>query len=210
MTTHILSALLQAIAARQPPPGVTLNPSDKYSGITLSGGNLVAAGTATGIVRATASLSTGQAYFEVTVNSGASGNALAIGIANASMPLTTALGFDSSSDSICYYDSTASAYYNDAGLGSAPDFSNGAVVNIAVDFGAKLIWMRNWSTSHTVWNSSSSNVPGSSGGISFSSSTGPWFPAIGFRNTGNMTINFGASSFSGGIPSGFSAYNSLA
>ena len=78
MTTHILSALLQAIAARQPPPGVTLNPSDKGSGITLSGGNLVANGAATNNVRATASLATGKAYFEVTINSGAGGNALSL------------------------------------------------------------------------------------------------------------------------------------
>ena len=210
MTTHILSALLQVIAARQPPPGVVLNASDKYSGITLSGGNLVAAGTATGIVRANASLATGKAYFEATVNSGAGGNAIAVGVANSSAPLTTALAFDSSHDAIAWYDSVGGAYFNDSALGSAPDFTNGNILNFAVDFGAQEIWLRNWSTSTTVWNSSSSNVPGSSGGISFGASSGPWFPAIGFRGTGQVTINFGATSFSGGVPSGFTAYNSLA
>src|ERR1019366_3562745 len=95
---HVLSSLIQVISFRQPPAGVILNPSDKYSGITLSGANLIAAGTATGIIRANASLATGKGYFEVTVNSGAGGSALAVGVANASMPLTTALGFDVSSE----------------------------------------------------------------------------------------------------------------
>ena len=89
--------------------------------------------------------------------------------------------------------------------------ANGNVLNIAVDFGAQDdLGAQLVDISTTVWNSSSSNVPGSSGGISFGASTGPWFPAIGFRGTGQVTINFGASSFSGGVPSGFTAYNSLA
>ncbi len=209
MTTHILSALLQAIAARQPPPGVTLNPSDKGSGITLSGGNLVANGAATNNVRATASLATGKAYFEVTINSGAGGNALGVGIANASMPLTTGLGLDSSNNSLSWYDTDA-VYFNDSSIGSAEIMSNGNTIGLAIDFGAQKFWGCNISTAPTNWNGSSGNVPGSSGGLSFGASSGPWFPALGFRNTGQMTVNFGASSFAGSVPSGFTAYNSLA
>lgn len=207
----VLSALLQVIAARQPPPGTTLNPSAKGSGVTLSGGNLAASGVATNNVLGTTSLASGLAYFEVTINSGAGGNALGIGVGNASTPLSgTGLAFDSSHDAICYYDSLGGAFFDGGSIGSAPDFTNSQVVCIAVDFNTQMIWMRNFTSSPTVWNSSSSNVPGSSGGISFGASSGPWFPALGFRGTGEMTVNFGASSFSGSIPSGFSSWNSLA
>lgn len=209
MTTHILSALLQVIAARQPPPGVTLNPSDKGSGITLSGGNLVASGVATNVVRATASLATGKAYFEVTINSGAGGNALGVGIANSGMSLTTGLGLDSSNDSLSWYDTDA-VYFDNSSIGSAEIMNNGNTLGIAIDFGAQEFWGCNVSTAPSNWNGSSSHSPGGSGGLSFGASSGPWFPALGFRNTGQITANFGASSFAGSVPSGFTAYNSLA
>ena len=202
---HVLSSLLQVIARVPPAAGSTLNPSDKGSGVTLSNGNLTAT-TAAGTydVRSTSSKATGKKYFEVTIGSGASGNTLGIGVANASLSLTTCIGLDSGNTSISWFDTDA-VYFNDSSIGSAETFTNGAVVGIAIDFGAQLAWFCNVSTAPTNWNGTSSNTPGVNGGLSFGASSGPWFAALGFRGAGAMTINF-AGSFSGSIPSGFSAW----
>ena len=204
---HVLSSLLQVISRVPPAAGSMLNPSDKGGTITLSGGNLTATASAgNDNVRGTTSKSTGKKYFEVTIGSGAGGNTLAVGIANSSAPLTvTGLGLDASSDSIVWYDANA-CYINNGSVGSPGSISNGQVLGIAIDLGAKLIWFCDITGSPTNWNGASSNVPGTNGGFSFSASTGPWFAALGFRGAGAMTINFGGSGFSGSIPSGFSAW----
>ncbi len=205
---HILSSLIQVISSQRVlPGGSTLNPSDKGANVTLSGGNLTATNSS-GVyaVRGTSSKSTGKKYFEITIGSGAGGNSLSVGIANASAPLnTTGLGLDSGSDSIVWYDASA-IYINDGSIGSPGDFSNGQVLGVAVDLGGTKIWFCDISGAPTNWNGLSTNTPGVNGGASFSASTGPWFAALGFRNAGAMTINFGGSGFSGSIPSGFSAW----
>src|ERR1700688_4047700 len=68
----------------------TWNPSDKSAGITLSGGNLVATGSASpASVRSTASRLS-KYYFEVTATT--AGSNMAIGIADATYSLGEALG----------------------------------------------------------------------------------------------------------------------
>ncbi|WEN13709.1 hypothetical protein PY254_10675 [Rhodanobacter sp. AS-Z3] len=84
------------IAAASISAYTTLNPSDKSSSITLSGGNLVATGnTATsGIVRSIKAI-TDKKYFECVISGPNVGNTAtwAAGIANASASLTGSLGY---------------------------------------------------------------------------------------------------------------------
>ncbi len=71
-----------------PTLNTTLNPADKSSAVTLSGGNLVSAGNVgSGSVRSIASISSGSFYYEVTVTGARSWYA---GVANASAKLTGA------------------------------------------------------------------------------------------------------------------------
>src|ERR1019366_4629393 len=126
--SNVLQALMGVLATVQSrPAATTLNPSDKGAGITLSGGNLTAAGVSTNNVRSTTSKTTGKLYFEVTVNSGATGNALGVALANAGMSLTaTGPGLDGGNGSICWYD-TSPWYLNGGSVGNAEIMNNGDV-----------------------------------------------------------------------------------
>ena len=71
----------------------TWNPSDKHADITLSNGNLTAANSVGGYkgVRATLGVTSGQHYWEITVDAGIN---LFIGVADSSADLGDILGND--------------------------------------------------------------------------------------------------------------------
>lgn len=122
--------------------GATWNPSDKSSQVTLSGGNLITAGTANGVwgsVRATKSDSSSKRYFEIVINAidGSSGG-LMIGIGDATANLSSYCGSDmhgwswqptvgAGSQGLIYHNAVNSAYGSKISV-------LGTVVGILFDF----------------------------------------------------------------------------
>lgn len=174
----------------------TWNPSDKSSHITLSGGNLTAAGVSgfTDGVRATASLASGKWYWEILYVSGTNVGG-DVGVANSGATLTanpvtqTGVLVVSSNDGAIWHNST-----NVGAFGAA--FANGDTLSISVDTVAGTIAFRkNNGSPITI---SGANVP-----------TGPLFPF--FSNGGatdSVTANFGATATTYTPPSGYSTIDS--
>jgi len=224
VTTHILSALLQAIASPHPPSSgsgfptsTTLDPSNKASGITLSGGNLTATQVSNdhGAVYSTNSVSSGKVYFEATfevLNSTSSSTG--VGVATSTAPTSDPPGNMNGSGS---NDSTSVAcvngsgvFFNNASLGqwTSSAFDTVVTIGIAVDITNKLIWGKNLTAAGNWNNNGSANPATGANGISISglASSSPLLAVAGFGEFGSnceITMNFGASGFSGSVPSGF-------
>jgi hypothetical protein len=80
----------------------------------------------------------------------------------------------------------------------------GNVIGVAVDFTAHLIWFRiapsgNWNGSGTA------NPATGAGGLNISALSGALFPLFTGGSGDVCTANFGASAFSGTVPSGFNS-----
>jgi Glycosyl hydrolases family 16 len=200
--------------------------SGKSPSIALSNGNLTAqsSGAVSQSVLSTLGYTTGKFYFEVTLNAITSDTG--IGIANGSYNLADPLQLGGQLNaSVGYYPITPpQAIYNGSGTGGLDGFGRqsqgtasdavGAILNIAVDFTAKLIWtsspaMR--TQSGNLWNNSSTANPATgAGGVSFSNlSAGPYFAAFNDDMGGaQVTFNFGATTFARTVPTGFSAWGS--
>jgi hypothetical protein len=79
-------------------------------------------------------------------------------------------------------------------------------IGIAVDFGAGKMWFKDL-TNNGQWNDSGTDDPGTTtGGIS-NTVTAALYPAVTSTNGAVLTANFGATSFVGSVPSGFSDVN---
>lgn len=171
----------------------TWNGSDKSATITLSNGNLTATTTGGGYVNAASGKSSGKYYFEITVVTQTNLNTyVGLGAVGGSAKVyTNVLGAVKIGAS-----STAIA------LGA---ISNGTVVGFAVDLSPNLIWFRNGPAAS--WNGNASNNPATGvGGVDFTSVAGTQYPVFGCTTTGQVcTANFGASTFVGAVPSGFTA-----
>lgn len=187
--------------AAPPVAPTTFSPSD-LSNVTLSGGNLIATVLPTnGGVRGAGGLTSGKYYWEntyTTINT----NTVGVGISLASASLTNAtnIGFANIART------TGGITVNNVGSGSALGIINpAAVVGIAVDFTAKLIWFRIAPAGN--WNGSGTANPATGvGGISIASiSTGPLYPCMYGQTGDKITANFGATAFSGAVPSGFTS-----
>jgi hypothetical protein len=195
----------------------TFNPSDKESHITLSGGNLVATGTAgwTGSVRNTASKTSGKYYWECTattfaqIQSGVGMFAGTVSIAqNVHSSVTGACGVIQNSG-IVYVD--GSSFFTLGGVGSSSvsfgTITSGTVIGIAVDLTAKLVWFRLGAAGN--WNNAAGRDPATgTGGIAIPNLGGSVasFPTVSFGGNDVITGNFGASAFAGTAPSGFATW----
>jgi len=178
------------------------NSLDKTTSITLSNNNLTATSTAgSAWVRSVTGRSSGKYYYEGTLNNTWNGNS-GIGLTTStstptsgaiSTPFTGASGF-------------GGCYVNGVSSGNLGSLVSGNIVGIAADLTASLIWLRvspsgNWNGSGTA------NPATGTGGISFSALTGVLFPVFAaYASPDAVTANFGASAFSGTIPSGFTAW----
>jgi len=197
----------------------TLNPSDKAANIVLSAGNLQAttnSGTTWTAVRATTNKSAGKFYYEVTnivtiTFPGVTG--VGVGIANSTFNLDVGTGVGS----YLGYDNQGIGFFDygaiwSNGLNVATDTpweTAGDMAAVAVDIGAKLFWARQIPFGN--WNGNPSADPATGvGGISFPSGlTAAIFPAVcclGSTDPETIKINFGATTFTGSVPSGFSAW----
>lgn len=186
----------------------TWNSADKVSNIVLSSANLNAtmptAGASAGLCRTTLSRATGRFYWEGTVNNGSASATIYFGIARGSLGTGNLLNV------------SGSASYCDNGIitingsGSAPisDWQTGDVISVALDLTSSLVFFRKNNNS---WNENGSSPTTGSGGFSISSLAGVQiFPAISFNGSGPspgaaVTANFGATSFSFSVPSGFTS-----
>lgn len=179
----------------------TWNTGD-LSGITLSNANLTATSTTTNNgVRATLSIASGKYYWEVTATTIIAGNNESVGIGNAGASLTSAL-----TTSALINNAAGNLYVNGSAVSGGMSWLAGGTIGIAVDATAKLIWFRTAPTG--LWNNSGTANPATgTGGASFSALTGPFFPQQWINSgSGNAyTANFGASAFTGVVPSGFNA-----
>lgn len=193
-----MQAGLQSLR-RTPPVALTYatwNPSDKNAGITLSNGNLTAAG-AVG-VRATISKSTGKWYWEVNCDTRGSANSMGIGVATGSVSLTSRLDTFTGAW-IWRSDST---YVEQTNGTSGPTFTTGDRIMIAIDLGAGKVWFGKNGT----WNGSGD--PGAGTNPVFTTLSGTVFPAMSVQNnTGSpqATANFGATTLAYSVPSGFNS-----
>lgn len=186
-----------------PPTTTTWNPSDKSS-ITLTGGDLTATATSQGAVRSISGKTAGKYYFEITVSTWASASTT-LGMALSSYsPLGIPVGSANSvgfgrGGSISINGSSA------PGLPTLGSRTSGDIIGIAIDKSAQLIWFRvapsgNWNGSGTA------NPATGTGGIDTSALSGALYACFaGFQVNEVATANFGASAFSGTVPSGFTA-----
>src|SRR6516165_10234387 len=76
-------------------------------------------------------------------------------------------------------------------------------IGIALDFTNSKVWWKDLSNNGQ-WNDSATDDPGTNTGGSTMAVTGALFPAVTSNNGSIFTANFGASSFVGSVPSGFS------
>ena len=124
---------------------VTWNSADKNAAIVLDGTSTIAtrsgADTYAG-VRGTVGYSTGTYYFEATVPGG-SGTEGSVGLANASAPLTEALGYGRS-DGIGFYND--GNLYSNAGSASPGGNYFGVRIGFLVNATSRRLWIKNAST----------------------------------------------------------------
>lgn len=186
----------------------TWNPSDKSASVTLSNGNLTAAGTSSSDVgvRSVAAKTSGKFYVEYTVGSNwPTGPDDGVGIALSSASLTT-LGTNATGAFITFKSGTI--WFNGSSIpgkviGTA---SISDVICMAIDFTNQRGWFRrnagNWLGDAAADPATNTN------GIDISA----LFPGAGTNcaacfnlNGATITGNFGDSSFAQSVPSGFTS-----
>ena len=186
----------------------TWNPSDASAGSVISGGGLTLGATGGGILgaRATNPLNSGKGYFEITIDHDQSGNGTC-GIATAAANLSGGVGASSGEVAAHWSGNIWAPSLTGISLGF---IATGAVLCAAFDLTNQLVWFRVGSGS---WNADGTANPATgAGGISYSSiGTSTVYP-LGSTDSGldGLTANFGASTFSQSVPSGFSSWDALA
>ena len=196
------------------------DPVNKGSSITISNGNLTAtpntAATNYFLARSLTNHalgSTGKFYFEAALAETGTGS-IAYGLCNSSAPTASSApaltgGGTSTNVAAAYSNATNGVFINNTGSGASPSLVTGHTVGIAVDFSAKLIWIRDIAVPGT-WNAGGTANPATGvGGITVAAlAAGNYYACLyQFNNTtagGSVTANFGATSYAATIPSGFS------
>lgn len=180
--------------------GTTWNPSDKGANVTLSNGNKTGslAGGVSGSVRSIKGQSSGKWYAEVK-NTSATQEALCIGIANASMGLSSymivANGYCVIWDGRAWNGSSLAAYCNAS--------TTNTVMAIACDFSTGKVWFG----PAGVWGGGGSPSAGTGQAFTVPTST-TYYLAAGASSSvaESWIINAGSSAFTYSPPSGFSAW----
>lgn len=175
------------------------NPADKVASLVLSGGNLTVTNNSStnyNCARALYPKAAGLVYYEMTNGAGFT----AIGIANLAFNLTNNPPGDT--NALGYY-SDGSVSGNGLVLAALPSYGAGDVIRVAINITAARLWV---SKVNENWNGSALADPAASvGGISIAYIAGALYPVICENFPGFSTTNFGASPFSGAVPSGFTS-----
>lgn len=182
---------------------VTWSATNKYAGVTLSGGGVTATADATVTTEGGFSDTaiTGKKYWETTLTV-ADVSQSSLGFANSSMNLNTYLGGDT--NGVGYFGSTGQVFVNFGVIGTFATYAAGAVICWAVDVPNGKFWARvnggNWN------NDASANPATNTNGVAITI-TGTIMPAyevLGSVTTPNsVTANFGATAFAFTAPAGF-------
>ena len=168
----------------------TLNPLNKASSVTLSGGNLVYTTTAQRGAYGTIGVSSGKWYWEW--KPGATGSETWVGIGTPNSPTNVALDSGTPSGVIVYGGFNGNLFTTGAGAAYGATFTTGDTVGVALDMDAgTLTFYKNNTTQ----------------GTAASSLTGTKVPVVSASNTQSGTINFGQTAFTYTPPTGFVALN---
>jgi hypothetical protein len=190
-----------------------LNANDKSSNLTLSGGDLSATrntGTGWATVRATVGKSSGKWYFEVEnlANGGTTGDAM-WGFMSGTDSLTVYPGnsaLDANSIGWQANNSPDSSKFQDGSLGAVTGYGTVAVGGkslFAVDLGAGKLWIKNSSAGG--WAGGGDPAAGTTPTFTFSAGAHVYPALSAYSAPQGAKANFGASSFSGSVPSGFNS-----
>lgn len=193
------------------PTAATWDPATATA-VTLSGGDLAATNTGTtsgdqGAKVAIASgKSTGKYYWEATRTSVAAAGNFGIGMGTTASTYT---GMGTAVSGNLLRLSTGNFYDDGSSTGiSLGAISQGQVIGVAVDFTNDRIWFRKAPSGF--WNNDSGASPATNtNGLPLRGS-GSMIPFVVFGGTGGTasnaaTANFGATAFSGAVPSGFTS-----
>jgi hypothetical protein len=210
--------LLNPYRFESAPPVITydftyLNPNDKSSNLTLSGGNLTAvrnSGSGWASVRSAVGKNKGKWYFEVLNN------------ANGSTDGDAMWGFMRNTDSLATYPGNSSlgttsmgwepnltpnsAKFQNGSLGAVSGYgraTSGQYSYFAIDLDAGKLWVKN--SSGSGWAGGGDPAAGSSPTFTFTANLNLYVTIGAFSNPQSATVNFGATSFNGSVPSGFNA-----
>lgn len=186
---------------RTPPVALTYakwNSADKAAGITLSNGDLTAAGSVG--VRSTISKAAGKHYWEI-LNELSTNDNKRVAIAKSTADLTIVFGFDGNANAYAWR--SDGTYYNGpAGTAAAPSFTAGDRLMCALDLDNGKLW---WGKNGT-WNGSGDPAAGT--GAIASSISGTYFAgwcAQASNGSAQCTANFGATALTYTPPTGFNA-----
>lgn len=181
--------------------------------VTLSGGNLVVTNTGTtsadqgAHVASASGKSSGKYYFETTITSFLAGANVAVGVGTPASTYTN-MGNTATSGTTVRI-GTGDILYNGGSSGSSLGVrATGQVIGIAVNLDTTFgLWFR--AAPSGLWNGSGTANPATNvGGIN--KPTGILVPFNVFGGAGGvannvLTTNFGATAFTGAVPSGFTS-----
>lgn len=198
-TNTMTAAVAQAASAATWSGGVVSlaawNPAD-LNNVNLTNNNLRATvPSGTGGARGMAPKSAGKHYWEYVYTT-LTTNSIAVGVSLAAGSLT------SPGVGVAYLQrSTGNIVVNGTGSGSTLGLiPTSAVIGVALDIDAKLIWFRVAPSGN--WNGNASADPATGiGGVNIASiATGPLYPFMTGQALDAITANFGASGFTGPLP----------
>lgn len=182
--------------------------------VTLSGGNLVATNTGTtstdqgAHAPSTAGKTSGKWYFEVTFGASPAGGNLGLGIGTTASTYPN-MGNSATTGGMVYVSGNIYANGGFSGLAIGARAASD-VIGVAADLDNHKIWFKKLNGTPTSWNASSggSNDPATNvGGVTIPSGT--MIPFVTFGGSSGVstsfTANFGATSFTGSVPSGFTS-----
>lgn len=199
----------------------TLDPSNKTSYVTLSNGNLTATVTSLSsyaVVRSNTAKASGKWYLEMKniSGSGTGSGQTAFGLCNSSFSMGGSVYLGQDNNSIGWQNNSSGLggpiYSGGSKVGNCNEggdgFTNGDILALAVDVTNSLVWFNNL-TQSSGWNTGSGSPSAGTGGISISnlSPVEPLYLCLAFYGTPtSSSVNFDDTTFTGTIPSGFSAW----
>jgi hypothetical protein len=169
----------------------TLDPANKYSGLTLSNGNLTVVSTsgAEGPCRSVASHSAGKWVFEMMLNQANAANTPQVGLCNASLSMSISAYIGSTVNGWGYFASSGNKYHSNSNVSYGASYTLNNVIGVLVDLdNGTLIFYKNGATQGTAYNT------GLTGTALYACYCGYG------TTTSQCTFNFGGSSFAYSYP----------
>jgi hypothetical protein len=192
----------------------TWSTTDKSANVTLSGSNLIATSSSGGSLsgRSVDSIAgSNKLYWETTCNTWTNVNS-GVGIANAAALVGTTTFTSSNNVNGCLFWRQSGIYVNGSNViaaGTTGTYTSGNLICHALDVPNQRYWARIGAAGN--WNGSGTANPATNvGGVDISSILqGGVFPlyaafSLGATNE-QVTANFGATAFTGTVPSGFTS-----